>query len=448
MKRFLLLWSLLSAVLMTVSLSCMYEPLILDVPPPGSTPPETPPPETASGSGAPGQKYWVSTGIVIRTDVPGSPVATLRSVWSGRILFPSPVPPETPPPMELPWSGTWTEALSGDSRFTNLAAGDTADLYREQAPTSDLRPGGWDFSFSIWEDGCPVRVACRQEIFGRLDPRDPDEPLTPAAELTVNRNGCIATSGALGTPSVDNSPRLANNAAIAPIGDYRTGAAPCRWKELWGAANEWTVAVDNATGKRGLTLASASADRRLLAWDYIPPADAMEILAKVRPGADRGAAVCGRATDAPGAAADNALCAGLVGGTDLQVGRVVAGSDNLLFTRTFPYGNGSWWIRFRVEGNTVRAKAWADNTLDPSLANEPGWMIDNTLPAGPPPTPGLAGIAAASASGGLGVEWFSVGLRGDPAPGPGASAIGAPRPPAPRPAARPRALPRRPAPAR
>jgi len=409
MKRFLLLWCLLAAGLLAASLSCVYHAPTLQAP----------------------SRMWKSTGVVIRAEVPGPPVGSLRVSWAGALAAPTAVPEEKPSPREAPPGGLWTETLPrADKSFSNLAAGDTADLYREPEAVvagsgSVLRPGDWDFAFSIWEDGCPVSVTCRQEIYGRLDSPIQDEPVTQTAELTVSRNGCTAPVGGLKSSSVDPSPSLANNVATAPIGDYRTAVPPCRWVELWGAANEWTVAVDNAGGKRGLTMTSGSADRRLLAWDYVPAADSVEILAKVRPGANQRAAVCARAAGAAGS--DNAYCAGLVDGVALRIGQYVAGVPSELLNSPFAFGSGFYWIRFRVDGSAVRAKAWADNTLDPYLANEPGWMIDDVL-AGQPLGPGRVGVATDNASAGPRIEWFSVGLHGAPAPKPAPSALPAPRP--------------------
>lgn len=434
MKRFLLLWSLLAAVLVAGSLSCMYEAPILSNPPPGAAPSDTPPPETASGSGNPEQRKWVSNGLLIRTDVPGPPVGSLRILWRGSVANPTPVPPETPTPIESPPSGQWAVAISGNNAFDNLASGAEADLYKEQSAPSDLRPGVWGFSFSIWEDGCPVSVTCGQEVFGRLDPPAPGESqLTP--ELMVNRDGCTSTTGG-SQSSVVPSPLLAGDDAIAPIRDYPIGAPPCRWTERWMAANDWAVAVDSATGKKGLTVASGSTVRRLLSWDYVPVADTVEILAKVRPGTDLAAAVCARVAGAAGS--DNAYCTALRGGTQLQVGQLVAGTQNILWNGDFPYGNGYYWIRFHLEGSAIKAKAWADNASDPYLANEPGWLIENTLPAGPPPAPGRVGVSTGDGTAGPRFEWFSVGLRGLPAPKPSLPTFRIPKQKVPRlPAAQP-----------
>ncbi|MFL5541698.1 MAG: hypothetical protein ACJ8J0_22120 [Longimicrobiaceae bacterium] len=156
------------------------------------------------------------------------------------------------------------------------------------------------------------------------------------------------------------------------------GAAPAGWTATSAPGNvAWTVEDLAAAGDgRALGAVATSTARHILRADAIPGSAAtQEVLVKMKfaAGNTYGPGVAVRHTMSGSAESAYVLYFRPNAG-DIEMDRFLNGGWAWLGSTGFASSPGTWyWIRFRAEGNVLRARVWADGAAEPA-----GWMLTVT----------------------------------------------------------------------
>jgi hypothetical protein len=178
--------------------------------------------------------------------------------------------------------------------------------------------------------------------------------------------------------------------ALTGFGEYPTGVQPHDWTLRWVTGNQtWAIREKgNAIGDKVLEHQSPEAARRLITWNrFGSNVRDVEVVSKMRSGTTDANQnrVYVRASGPAGS--ESAYFTELFGslgagvGSQFRIRKQVNGPISTIGTASFTWHANTWyWVRFRVVGNRLRAKVWADGTSEPS-----SWMInvtDNDLTQG------------------------------------------------------------------
>jgi len=171
-------------------------------------------------------------------------------------------------------------------------------------------------------------------------------------------------------------------------GTYSTGFStdpldqpPSGWTATAYAANStWQVVVDNtASDNRVLRNVTTATGRHILRFDGVPDTSTtQEVLVKMRlrDSDNRGPGVALR--HRMNGTRESAYVAYFRPGENVvEINRFLDGQWLYVGSARFVHTPGTWyWLRFRAEGTTLRVKAWADGTPEPSAwthtANDAG----------------------------------------------------------------------------
>jgi len=199
---------------------------------------------------------------------------------------------------------------------------------------------------------------------------------------------------------------------------YTADVAPSDWTARWvTASNTWAVR-SKASVEGGKTLENTGTvdGRHLLSWNTVDAdsgrADA-EVLARMR-SSSTGAGQLRLTVRGSGAAAAESgysveICT--TAAADMRVSKLVSGTQTLLSPlHAFAFAANTWYyVRFRVNGTSLKAKVWADGTEEPT-----SWQIeitDSSISAA-----GWIGASNVESTGTRDWDWFSIGTAGDTAP--------------------------------
>ena len=162
------------------------------------------------------------------------------------------------------------------------------------------------------------------------------------------------------------------------FGEYANNAQPVGWTKTSAPNNAtWSVVTDTTVADRTiLRNVTTSTARHILRYDAVADTTTtQEVLVRIR--------ISNNNLYGPGVALrhtmnGNAESAYVVylrpGGGDIEMDAFVNGGWQYLGGRAFTSSPNNWyWIRFRAEGNTLMARAWADNATEPTT-----WMITTT----------------------------------------------------------------------
>jgi hypothetical protein len=190
------------------------------------------------------------------------------------------------------------------------------------------------------------------------------------------------------------------------------GAAPSGWTARWTTTNStWTVQTDSsAIGGKRMRHTAMSTARRLLSWDAIDAdvnrADT-EIVARLRASqkSDYQNRLYLRCAGAAGT--ETGYFAGIHASNGLVLFCYLNGTSTQLATSPYPWQANTWyWIRFRVQGTSIKSKIWGDNELEPAA-----WtleMTDSSISAA-----GWTGVGAYELSGNRDFDYVAVGTGGE-----------------------------------
>jgi LmbE family N-acetylglucosaminyl deacetylase len=220
-------------------------------------------------------------------------------------------------------------------------------------------------------------------------------PVSAAGVYTAGSTaGSFAVTATLQGGSVSGTAAVTVTAAPPPppstfwastFATGATGAAPAGWTATSAPANvTWTVEADtSAADGRVLRAVATSTARHILRADSIPPGTGdQEALVRIRMGdADgRGPGIALRHT--MNGSVETAYVIYLRSdAAELEMDRFLSGGWAWLNATHFASTPGTWyWMRFRAEGSTLKARVWADGTAEPTA-----WMVtatDAAIPTG------------------------------------------------------------------
>lgn len=202
--------------------------------------------------------------------------------------------------------------------------------------------------------------------------------------------------------------------------EYVTGSQPSDWTERWGTANSsWSV-EDEGIGSPSDNILRHTASvnaRRMLSWDDIdadPNRDNVEILSKFKTSSTTNAQnhLRVRGSGSSGSETAYGFFMGLNSGT-ITVNKLVSGSGTTLGTDSFSWSTGTYfWVRFRVNGTSLKARIWEDGDIEPSTWNIE--VSDSSISG-----VGWAGFGAFTSSGNRDFDFVSIATNGETAEGPG-----------------------------
>lgn len=222
-------------------------------------------------------------------------------------------------------------------------------------------------------------------------------------------------------------PRLPRSQRATDFGDYPiANMVGNGWAVVTAASSNISAAIAAAagtfSGRRAVLNKITSNGYRLIGWDQVPTVADIEVLARVNFLTAVGLSdptngqLTVRADPADGdpyyVNTAERFSAGIeafsIGRGDGAGGGVfIAGTGDVNVT------TGIWWMRFRVIGNTQKAKAWQG-----ALSDEPSsWSISATDTN--VPSAGKFGLGMFYTAQSYAVDWLSVGLNGATAPSPG-----------------------------
>lgn len=199
--------------------------------------------------------------------------------------------------------------------------------------------------------------------------------------------------------------------------EYTPDVQPSDWTEQGATADsEWVVRDDGQSPTdQHLEHTRTGADaRRALSWDAVDgdaDRDDVESLVKFRSSSTTGFQFYFRLRGSGGAGSETAYNL-IQSNTNLLLHKYVAGaSTNLDSTANTISADTFYWIRFRVNGSTLKGKIWQDGDPEPGT-----WGVEDTDTdiTGV----GFAGLGSFESTGVRDYDFFSVATNGETALGP------------------------------
>lgn len=198
---------------------------------------------------------------------------------------------------------------------------------------------------------------------------------------------------------------------------YTVGSAPSDWTARWETLNStWVTATGGVISAKKLSGSQSLAARYYYTWDKVPTnSPDVETLVLGQSQANGTSASAARTCVRGSGSAGNetAYCASLLGGTSLSIFKYVnAAGATFLGTYAFPWNASTrYYVRFKVSGSTLTARAWAYGGTEPGSVQITA--SDSSITA-----PGWTGIGAMNNLDSPSYDWFSAGTGGAAAPSP------------------------------
>jgi hypothetical protein len=188
-----------------------------------------------------------------------------------------------------------------------------------------------------------------------------------------------------------------------------------KWESRWGSA-AWEVITGIAGSIVGacLGILSGTFSRTALAFGDVGEVSDVEVVARVRYTSSAISEVLGLVVRGSGTSPADANGYGVsVSPSDkkISINKLINGVNYSLgnFSKSVLSTNLWFWIRFRVVGTTIQAKAWRDIDPEPTTW---GLTVEDSSIAGP----GWVGVVSSYSNAYKYWDTFGVGLNGDPAP--------------------------------
>lgn len=195
---------------------------------------------------------------------------------------------------------------------------------------------------------------------------------------------------------------------------YSLGVAPFNWTPRW-VTTTVTYTAQEVSGRRVLRADVSSAARRIITWNRCPLTADVEILALVRAvqapaGGQIGPRIVVRGKNTALGNEHGYALQLRDGPNQLEVSRFNDAGTATEASTPYTWSVGQWhWMRLRVVGTSIKAKAW------PELSPEPAaWMLDYT--SSTVTEAGYVGFGAQSVD--IDCDFFSFDDTGGTAPGP------------------------------
>ena len=334
----------------------------------------------------PGGNVWPARVRVVVT-VP-DPYSNLTISWRGRKLQTAQV------------ANSANIGGSDDDPDMSFTTSSTPASFTHTFPVSArLTAGTWRFETTIRGDGRSIAVVCDQVLPGSESWDNPT-----VVELAASPTGCTTAVG------------LQATSIVTDFSEFEPGQQPYDWTTFGNTANStWTVQADSSSGENRLQGTQTANGVRGIFWAAAGQPDDVEILAKVRT----------RRTDTTvpspmlfvrggvTAGSPEGYAAGLRGGNRLIGVKFRGGTPPAdLAQQSVPFGYvaDSWiWMRFRIEGNTISAKAWPAGAVEPA---DFFWSLPDSSGTALITGAGRVGVLTFDANADPGVGLFSVAVGG------------------------------------
>lgn len=159
---------------------------------------------------------------------------------------------------------------------------------------------------------------------------------------------------------------------IVPISSYANGAAPDFTNPIATAGNALTVG--GTAPNKVLTLSGGTTGTHIFAYTPVAGVDDIEILTKFVFASDVGkqGIVSLRYSGNSEATTKGYTLSGSIISSIGQLAIDEGSTGYMVWTPWNYLPNVVYWVRFRVVGNSMKAKVWTDGSA------EPGWMLDTT----------------------------------------------------------------------
>lgn len=193
-----------------------------------------------------------------------------------------------------------------------------------------------------------------------------------------------------------------------------TGAAPAGFTERWtSTGDDWLIqAVTGALGGKALEHTRTTTARRLFSWDIAGTDTDSEILVRWRTSSAGSPDQLQLALRASGAAGSEQGYIFRTFGSAVEIDKVIAGTaTNIGSSVDVPaFANNVWyWVRFRVNGTSLKAKVWqGDHIAEPTA-----WTIERTDSS--ILTAGWIGVGNFASTGTRQYDDIAIGTAGDTA---------------------------------
>lgn len=205
--------------------------------------------------------------------------------------------------------------------------------------------------------------------------------------------------------------------------EYTVSSAPSDWTDRWHTT--WTTNVisnlTDAYGDKTLELNSSADNRLFLSWDDIDSdanRDDCEILMRFKyvtnPALDYGVFCYCRGSG--GDTSETAYMAGLYSTGTLYIAKYVSAAstviDSIVYRASYFSLSARYvWMRFRVNGTSLKAKMWDVRQPEPNR-----WHVETTDSA--ISAAGWVGVGVFDAARTVNIDFISIGTNGDAAPWP------------------------------
>lgn len=196
--------------------------------------------------------------------------------------------------------------------------------------------------------------------------------------------------------------------------EYTVDVAPSDWTEHWVVANSDWIIRDQGGSPTELALehTSSGLERRALSWDAIDSDSERqdsEVLVKFETSSASGFQFYFRIRGS-GSAGNETSYNLIVSSDTLFIHKYDNGVSTSIVTKSITLvADTLYWIRFRVNGSSLKGRFWLDSVSEPSA-----WDLETTDTA--ITGDGFVGLGNATAAGTRTFEFFSVGTNGDTAP--------------------------------
>lgn len=209
--------------------------------------------------------------------------------------------------------------------------------------------------------------------------------------------------------------------------EYTTGVIPSDWTARINANDTWTV---ETTGSDKYLRLNDPDSNQYLSWDDIDAdadRDDVEVLFKW----ERTSASASVKPTAFGRASGNSSafsmyrCGG--SGTTWQIYKAVSTTSfTSIGSQAFTHSVDTYWVRFQINGTTIRARIWEDGVEEPTswTGSGTGWAAVTGSSDSDITAAGWVGVGQVASNGSQGAFWqVGVGTNGDTAPTSGYSAV-------------------------
>lgn len=300
---------------------------------------------------------------------------------------------------QLPYAQVSTTAA-------HLGVATSSTILSQTSETTMTAPSGWNLVTPGSAPNNRLAVAYKDLLA--------DEVISGAFTIGIagtSNNGTASVSLVVGD---DTPPVLSGQVYVEDFSDKTLNQPPSGWTGRWNTANaNWSVVSGGDVGGRFLRQNGIGNHRRFLSWDVIDSDITranVEILARMRSSSTAGTFKYLFARASGGLGSENGYFC-LFSNQTLGISRYVNGVSTSLASINYAWYENVWyWVRFRVNGNSLQVKAWRESEIEPE-----SWLVSTTDSSHT--GQGWVGFQSFQGFSSSDFDYVSVGTGGEPAQG-------------------------------